>query len=63
MQIPLNVFRIETHLFPQSRPPFDEGLEVSLPKNLQILTVCENVRCCKVEVTPSEKRIGDASYG
>jgi hypothetical protein len=58
----LNDFGIKTYLFPQSRSPSDESLEVTLPENLQILTVCENVLCCKIEVTPSEKRISDANY-
>ena len=49
-----NVSGIKAHLFSQSRPPSDENLEVPLPEDLQILTVCENVWCCKIEVTPSE---------
>jgi len=61
--MPSNAFGIKKYLFPQSRPPSDESLEVSLPENLQILAVCENVWCCEVEVTPSEKRVGDADYG
>ena len=60
--MPLNVFGIKTHLFPQSRPPSDKSLEVTLPQNLQILAVCANVWCCKIKVTPSKKCVSDAGY-
>ena len=49
------------YLFPQSRPPFKENLEVSLPENFQILAVFENISCCQVEVAPSEKDLSDGN--
>ena len=57
----IDSFVVPVYLFPQSGPPFDEGFEISLPKNLQILTVCENVRSCQVEGTPSETGLSDTS--
>lgn len=58
-----NVFEVPIYLFPQSGSPFDESLEVSLPEDFQILTVCENVWCRQVEVTPSKTDLNDASLG
>ena len=56
----MDIFVAPMYLFPQSGPPFDEGLEVSLSENFQIFTVCENVWSCQVEVAPSEPDVIDA---
>ena len=59
----VNGFVVSMYLFPQSGPPSDESLEVTLSENFQILTVRNDVWCCQVKVTPSETAVSDAAQG
>lgn len=41
-----------THLLSQSYPPFEQGLEVTLTQNLQVLAVCKHVGRRDVQLLP-----------